>query len=385
MAEHSSPQHVAPGSETRAGELLAPPLPAGRRSQETILDLLPTLILGLLLIATIFWVQHGTGKYIQRVVIGIGIDIILVVSLNLSNGFTGVFSLGHIGFMALGAYSSAILTLPLKAKGLNLPDLPAWLAGVQLAYLPALLIGGLLAAIVGFLVGYPMMRLKGHYVAVATLGFLVIVRVVLINADAFTRGSRTFSGVLPYTTLWWVYAWAVITVYAVWRIVRSPYGRAMLAVREDEIAARSIGVNVLHARLVAFCVSAFLTGVAGGLWAHFLVSFSPNSFYFVETFAIITMLVVGGMGSISGSVIAAVGLTALSELLRNAERGVSLGPIHLPPLYGLSQILLSVFFVLVMIYRREGLMGSREIDIGWIPRRLRRAIASPAQRAPERR
>ena len=384
MAERSSSQQVAQSGDAQNGKPLAVPLSVGSPVLDVALDVLPIALLGVLLVLLLLWVDRGASGYIQRVVIGIGIDIILVVSLNLSNGFTGVFSLGHIGFMALGAYSSAILTLPLKAKALNLPDLPGWLAGVQMAYLPALLIGGLLAAVVAFLVGYPMMRLKGHYVAVATLGFLVIVRVVLVNADAFTRGSRTFSGVLPYTNLWWVYAWAVLTVYVVWRIVRSPYGRAMLAVREDDVAARAIGVNVLHARLVAFCVSAFFTGVAGGLWAHFLTSFSPNSFYFVETFAIITMLVVGGMGSISGSVIATVGLTILSEILRNAERGVSVGPVHLPPLYGLSQILMAVFFVLVMIYRREGLLGNREIDLRWLSRRLRQAIAAPAYQVSER-
>ncbi len=384
MAERSSSQQVAQSGDAQNGKPLAVPLSVGSPVLDVALDVLPIALLGVLLVLLLLWVDRGASGYIQRVVIGIGIDIILVVSLNLSNGFTGVFSLGHIGFMALGAYSSAILTLPLKAKALNLPDLPGWLAGVQMAYLPALLIGGLLAAVVAFLVGCPMMRLKGHYVAVATLGFLVIVRVVLVNADAFTRGSRTFSGVLPYTNLWWVYAWAVLTVYVVWRIVRSPYGRAMLAVREDDVAARAIGVNVLHARLVAFCVSAFFTGVAGGLWAHFLTSFSPNSFYFVETFAIITMLVVGGMGSISGSVIATVGLTILSEILRNAERGVSVGPVHLPPLYGLSQILMAVFFVLVMIYRREGLLGNREIDLRWLSRRLRQAIAAPAYQVSER-
>jgi branched-chain amino acid transport system permease protein len=326
-------------------------------------------------VAILVWVDRGSSAYIQRVVIGLAIDIILVVSLNLSNGFTGVFSLGHVGFMAIGAYTSAILTLPLHAKATNLPDLPGWLAGVQLDFLPALLIGGGLAAVVALLVGIPMLHLSGHYVAVATLGFLVIVRVVLINADAFTRGSRTFSNVLPYTNLWWAWAWAVITIYAVWRIVRSPYGRAMLVVRENQVAARAIGVNVLRARLTAFVVSAFFTAVAGGLWAHFLLSFSPNSFYFAETFEIIAMLVVGGMGSISGSVLGTVLITTLSETLRNAERGVSLGALTLPPLYGLSQILLSIFFVLVMIFRRQGLLGDREISL---PRLNHRQAETPA-------
>jgi branched-chain amino acid transport system permease protein len=302
------------------------------------------------------------SSYPVRVLIILGINIILVVALNLSNGFTGVFSLGHVGFMAIGAYVSSILTLTLRTKADNLPDLPAWLAHVQFSFLPALLTAGLLAAVIAWLIGIPLMRLSGHYVSVATLGFLVIVHIVLINWTQFTRGARTFSGVLQYTTLWWVYAWILITIYVVWRIVHSPYGRMLLAVREDGIAAQVVGINILRARQLAFVISAFLTAVGGGLMAHFLTSFSPATFYFVATFNYIIMLVVGGMGSISGSVLGAALVTLLSEVLRNAENGVQIGGLSLPPLYGISQIILAVVFVLIVVLRREGLMGNREID-----------------------
>ena len=166
----------------------------------------------------------------QGFAINLGIFIILTVSLNLTSGFTGVFSLGQIGFMALGAYVSAILTLPLEEKASYLPDLPAWLAGVHLdqvvgpvpaGFLAATLIAAALVSVIAWLVGRVLMRLSGHFVAVATLGFLVIVRVLLFNADAFTRGSRTFSNVTPYTNLWWTGAWALLVVYVVWRIKRS--------------------------------------------------------------------------------------------------------------------------------------------------------------------
>jgi branched-chain amino acid transport system permease protein len=303
-----------------------------------------------------------SNPYIGRVVIIMGINIILVVSLNLSNGFTGVFSLGHVGFMAIGAYASSLLSLDLTTKAANLPDLPAWFAHIQLGFLPSLLTAGLLAAIIAFLIGIPILHLSGHYVSVATLGFLVIVHIVLINWTQFTRGARTFSGVIQYTNIWWVYAWILITIYIVWRIVRSPYGRALLAVREDMIAAQAVGVNVLRARMLAFVVSAFLTAVGGGLMAHQLTSFSPATFYFTTTFNLIIMLVVGGMGSISGSVLGTVLVTMLSEILRNAELGIHLGKITLPPVYGLSQIILAIVFVSIVILRRKGLMGDREID-----------------------
>jgi branched-chain amino acid transport system permease protein len=266
--------------------------------------------------------------------------------------------------MALGAYGAAILTLPLREKQEYLPNLPRWLAGVHfdfrlgpfsLGFLAATLIAALLVALVALVVGLVLMRLSGHFVAVATLGFLVIVRVLLFNADSFTRGSRTFSNVTPYTNLWWVWAWALVTLYVVWRLKRSPFGRAMLAQREDRWAAQSVGIAVMPPRLLAFVVSAFFTAVAGSLYAHFITSISPTAFYFDLTFKVITMLVVGGMGSVSGSVIGTVLVVALAEGLRRVE-DVTL-------LYGISQIILAVIFILIIIFRREGLLGQREIPL----------------------
>jgi len=309
----------------------------------------------------------------QGLVINLAIFVILVVSLNLASGFTGVFSLGHIGFMAIGAYVAAILTLPLHEKAEYLPNLPGWLAGVHLdqmagpvpvGFLAATLVGGVITVVVAFLVGGVLMRLSGPFVAVATLGFLVIVRVILFNADGFTRGSRTFSNVTPYTNLWWAWAWAILVVYAVWRLKRSSYGRAMFAQKADRWAARSIGISILRPRLLAFVVSAFFTAVAGSLYAHFITSFSPTVFYFDLTFRVITMLVVGGMGSVSGSVIGATIVLLLAEALRRVE-DVTL-------LYGLSGILLAVFFIGIIIFRPEGIMGQREVSLArlWRPGRL---------------
>lgn len=321
-----------------------------------------------LIIAVVVWaivlaaLQRAGLAFWQGMVVNLGIWIILVVSLNLANGFTGVFSLGHIGFMALGAYTSALLTLPLATKQAYLPDLPAWLAGLHLdltvaglplGFLAATVIAGALAALVAWVVGRVLMRLSGHFVAVATLGFLVIVRVILFNADTITRGSRSFSNVTPYTNLWWVWGWVLVTLYVVWRIKRSALGRAMFAQREDRWAAQAIGVGVMETRLTAFVISAFFTAVAGSLYAHFITSFSPNVFYFDLTFRIIVMLVIGGMGSVSGSVLGALLVTVLAEVLRRMEDATLW--------YGISGISLSLFFLLIIIFRRQGLMGQREI------------------------
>ena len=344
---------VAPGDAPSTGSAIPP---ARRLAGPAVSIIAVAVVFALLdVIGQAFW---------QGLVINLAIFTILVVALNLSSGFTGVFSLGHIGFMALGAYTSAILTLPLREKGDYLPNLPGWLVGVHLdnqlgpipvGFLLATLIAGALVAVLAWLVGRVLMRLSGHFVAVATLGFLVIVRVVLFNADSFTRGSRTFSNVAPYTNLWWAGAWALIAVYVVWRLKRSPYGREMLAQREDRVAAQSIGIRVMEPRLLAFVVGAFFSAVAGALYAHFITSFSPTVFYFDLTFRVITMLVIGGMGSVSGSLIGAVAITILAEGLRRIE-DTSL-------LYGMSQIILAVMFLLIITFRREGLLGQREVPL----------------------
>jgi branched-chain amino acid transport system permease protein len=319
----------------------------------------------------------------QGLVINLAIFIILVVSLNLASGFTGVFSLGHIGFMALGAYLSAILTLPLREKANYLPNLPSWLASVHLdgmlgplplGWLIATLIAGVIVATLALLVGAVLMRLSGHFVAVATLGFLVIVRVILFNADDLTRGSRTFSNVTPYTNLWWAWAWAVVVVYVVWRLKRSPYGRAMFAQRRDRWAAQSVGISILRPRLLAFVVSAFFTAIAGSLYAHFITSFSPTVFYFDLTFRVITMLVVGGMGSVSGSIIGTAVILALAEGLRRVEDATLL--------YGLSGILLAVFFILVIVFRPDGIMGQREVSFDRLLARIRPVPDAGTPRGP---
>ncbi|HVU14953.1 MAG TPA: branched-chain amino acid ABC transporter permease [Phototrophicaceae bacterium] len=336
---------------------------AQRNGTLIVLGALVIFLIGLNLSGSDFW---------QSIVINLGMYIILSVALNLSNGFTGVFSLGHIGFMALGAYISAILTLPLSQKALYLPHLPAWLGvthfdllvgAFPLGFLAATLIAGLVVTLVALIVGLVLMRLSGTFVSLATLGFLVIVRIVLINANDFTRGSRTFSNVTQYTDLWWVYAWLLITVYVVWRIKFSPYGRSMFAQREDGVAAQSVGIVIMRPRLLAFCVSAFFTAVVGALWAHYLTSFSPNAFYFDLAFSVITMMVVGGMGSVTGSIIGPILVTIISESMRRVEDATQL--------YGITQIVLAVLFILVIIFRPGGLLGDREINFAAIWTRLR--------------
>lgn len=320
--------------------------------------------------------QQNLNNYYLRVLAVIAINIMLVVSLNLTNGFTGDFSLGPAAFMAIGAYTAALLTLPAATKVAMNPGLPVWLQATTTPFVIATIAGGVLATLVALVVGVPVLRLRGHYLAVATLGLMVIVRVLANNWQAVTRGARGINGIPAHTNIWWAYGWALVTIYAVWRLVHSPYGRAMTAIREDELSAAARGVRVFSTRMLAFATSAFFAGAAGSLWAHQITAITPSSFSFTITFNLIVMLVVGGMGSISGSVVGAVLLTILPELLRRVETNLAMGG---NPLYGLSQIVIALLAAGTMIYRRQGLLGGSELRLPTWGLRPKAQLRSPAQ------
>ena len=313
------------------------------------------------------------NDYFVRVATVICINALLVVSMGLANGFTGVFSLGHIGFVAVGAYVSGVLSLSPANKASYLPDLPAWIAAIHLGFLPSTIVAGLVCVVLAFLVGAPLMRLSGHFVSVATLGFLIIVNVLVVNSDTYTRGARTFTGVPIQTTLPWATGWLLLALVVLARIIYSPKGRAWRAVREDTIAAQAIGIAVLPTRLSAFVIGSFFAGVGGSLYGHYLGSFSSASFYFAYTFSLISMLVIGGMRSLTGALAGVLVGSLLSELLRNLERGFDLGIVAVPPIYGGSQIVLGVLFILIMIFRPSGIVGDHELSFGRIAALLHRA------------
>ncbi|MFO7739550.1 MAG: branched-chain amino acid ABC transporter permease [Desulfatiglandaceae bacterium] len=296
--------------------------------------------------------RHTLNDYILSIINFVGIYIILAVSLNITNGFTGLFSLGHPGFMAIGGYVTGILTFPAGRKSMLLPDMPAWLAGIETPFFPALLIGGVCASITALFVGVPVLRLRGHYLAVATMGFLIIVQVLIINMESLTRGPLGLNGLPLFTNLWWVFPWVVVTLYVSWKIKFSSYGRSMLAVRENEMAAQCLGVNLFRTRIVSFAIGAFFAGVAGGLWAHLVSAITPGSFSLILAFNIVVMVVVGGSGSISGSFIAGILFTMLTEVFRPLEESLDM--------YGLGEVLMALVLIVILIFRPGGLFGSRE-------------------------
>lgn len=295
--------------------------------------------------------QAALDDYVLSIVNFIGIYAILAVSLNLTNGFAGLFSLGHPGFMAIGGYVTAVLTFPASRKVMFL-TLPGWLAGIELAFLPALLAGGAAAALTAFLLGLPVLRLRGHYLAVATMGFLVIVQVFIENWESVTRGPLGLNGLAALTDLWWVYGWMLAAVYVSWKVKFSSYGRSMLAMREDSLAAQCLGVNLFRTRVAALAIGAFFAGVAGGLWAHLVTAITPGAFSLIMAFNIVVMVVVGGTGSITGAVVAAVVFSTVTEIFRPIEESFDA--------YGIAEILMALVLLVILIYRPSGLFGSRE-------------------------
>ena len=274
------------------------------------------LALGLALAVILQLCSGWIDSYTTQVIIFAAINVTLAVSLNLVMGETGQFSLCHAAFMAVGAYTSALLTG--KALPALLPHLSwsgtSWAS--QLSFLPVLLLAGLVAALAGLIVGGPSLRLRGDYLAMVTLGFGEIIRVLLQNTNA-VGGARGMDGILPATNLFWAIGVAVVTLYTIISLVRSTYGRGFLAVRDDEIAAAAMGIDTTRFKVTAFVIGAFFAGVAGALFAHAVEYISPEGFNFIRSFEIIVLVILGGLGRPVGVAIAAVLITLLNEWLRD--------------------------------------------------------------------
>ena len=292
--------------------------------------------------------------YYFRIIILIGISITLAVSLNIINGHAGQFSLGHAGFMAIGAYLSAFVTYFYASPYLEkLPEGSNKIILQNVFFLGAVIFGGICAAIAGYLVGLPSLRLRGDYLAIVTLGFGEIIRVVFLNVEKL-GGARGLSGVPAWSNFIWVYFFAWMTVLVSMRLVKSSIGRAFLAVREDEIAAEAMGVDTTRYKVQAFVIGSFFAGVAGGLYGHYLAYLNPAMFTFMKSFEVITMVVLGGLGSISGSILAAIILTFLPEGLRMAKE-------FLHSNSDPRMVIYSIMLIALMLTRPQGLLGRREL------------------------
>lgn len=300
------------------------------------------LLAALLLAAGISHFSGQIDPYYLDVLIGIGINVILAVSLNLVNGYTGQFSLGHAGFMSVGAYLAAAFSVFLAPRLFGPGEISAWQQGGF--FLLALLAGGGCAALTGLLVGVPSLRLKGDYLALVTLGFGEIIRVVFQNVESL-GGALGLNGIPAYTTIFWVLAFVGITIFVVTCLVHSTYGRGFLATHDDEIASEAVGLDTTRYKIVAFVVGAFFAGVAGGLYSHFKMTITPTGFDFTRSIEIVVMVILGGMGNTIGVILAAILLTLLPELLR--------------PIAEYRMVLYSFLLIVLMLMRPQGVFNFR--------------------------
>lgn len=292
------------------------------------------------------------NNYLFATMVTICLNIILASSLNLVVGFTGQLSLGHAGFMAIGAYTCAIITM--RVDGI-------------VGFLLGVISGAVLAAIFGLLVGLPTLRLRGDYLAIATLGMAEIIRVMLLNMG-ITRGAAGLSGVPRHVDWNWLFLFTAITLLFLWNYVRSSQGRRAIAVREDEIAAEAIGINTTRAKVQAFTVGAFFAGVGGALYASYFYVLKPEQFGFLRSIDILVIVVLGGLGSMTGTIIAAVLLAVVSALLAEVS--------------GLRMIIYALLLIVIMIFRPGGLMGSRELSLklfGFGRKKAKADDAAPAE------
>jgi branched-chain amino acid transport system permease protein len=287
-------------------------------------------------IVQIFLLTGILNDYYFTTIVTICINIILAVSLNLITGFTGQFSLGHAGFMSIGAYTCAIFTLNMSST----LGIGAFLIGTVLA--------ALAAGIVGVLVGLPTLRLRGDYLAIATLGLSEIIRIVFVNLD-ITNGAAGLSGIPRNVNWFWLFLFTMGTVVLITNFLKSTHGRSCISIREDEIAADSMGVNTTKYKVMAFVIGAICAGIAGALYSSFFYVIKPEYFGFLKSIDILVIVVFGGLGSVSGSILAAILLALISTLLQSFAE--------------IRMVLYALMLVVIMIFRPQGLMGSKEVSL----------------------
>ena len=314
----------------------------------------------------------GLPYYYAEIINLTGISIILAVSLNLITGYTGQFSIGHAGFMAVGAYASVFMTV-YYSEGLEqwLTSLVGATLAQSLVFLLVIIFGALVEAVAGLIVGIPSLRLRGDYLAIVTLGFAEIIRIIILNIDR-VGGATGFRGRVPpwdgrliipqYANFIWIGGFAVLTIIIVYNIVNSDTGRALISIREDELAAEAMGVNTTRYKVMSFVISSSFAGIAGALFGHFRQFLHTNDFQFIRSIEIIIMIVLGGMGSITGAVLGAIVITILPELLR-----------QLPgDLYSYRLVIYSALLIVIMLTRPQGVMGAKEFGLSWLKRPQRR-------------
>jgi len=320
-------------------------------------------IIGIIFLALLLlYANNHLSGYYHRLVLLFGINVILTLSLNITNGYAGIFSLGHGGLMLAGGYATALLTLPIEFKA-NALNLPLWLETIQLPFVLSIIIAGLIAMIVGLTILLPAFRLKGHYFILASMGINIIMINIAENVRSVTNGATGLRGAPPFTNIWWIFSILILLIYLMWTMLTSKYGRAVKSIGKDEGLAQALGVNISKYKALAFMISSFFTGVGGALWTHLILTISPSSFDLLVVFQVVMMMVIGGVSSITGSILGAAIITIVLEILQPVQEGMLIFGFQLPQMFGLAQVLLALFLIIIIINKPEGLMGEKEFSL----------------------
>lgn len=335
----------------------------GKHAQNRLLAYsTPVVLIGLLLVFALAVTLTG-DKALGRMAAETLVRVVLVVGLWIFVGNSGVVSFGHAGYMAIGAYCSAWLTLKPQMKSLFLPDLPVWLAQAEWPVFPAAIVSGLLAALIALISGAAILRLSGIAASIATFAFLAIVNTVYSNWEGVTGATSSVVGLSRYVDQWVALAWAAAAIVAANIYANSASGLALRATREDEVAASASGINMYRHRLLSLVLSGFFTGVSGALLGHSIGVLNPDSFYLGITFISLAMLVIGGVGSLSGAVVGVLSLSLVIEALVRLEQGVTFGSAELALPSGAQEILIGIVMILVLVLRPTGLLAGRELGL----------------------
>ncbi len=327
-------------------------------------------ILAMLLAGCLVWqAELFLGDYQIYILKLIFINAILALSLNLIYGFTGMFSLGEAGFIAIGAYVSALCILsPEQKEMMWILDPIIWpFSDIFTPFWVSVIAGGLVSALFALLIAVPVLRLGDDYLGIATLGFAEIIRVVITNATPITNGSLGIKGIPNHATLMTDFGWLLVTLIFMVRLLKSNYGNVFKCIRDNEIAAGVMGINVFWNKVLSFCLGAFFAGVGGALLGSHLSTIDPKMFNFLLTFNVLMFVVAGGLGSITGSLIGSTVITILLEWLRAIEEPMNLGFVEIPGIPGMRMVVFSLVLLCIILFRREGIMGMREWTWDMIP------------------
>lgn len=304
----------------------------------------------------------GASPATQRAATQMLVMVVITIGIYTFVGNSGLISFGHIAFVAVGAYATALMTIPSGLKKALLPALPGWLQNLHLSLPLALLVAGLLAAVLGGIIALLVMRLDGMAFSIASLAWLVSTSVVISNWSAVTRGTQTMVGIPTDLTIGSALPWVAVAIAVALGFQLSSRGFRLRATREDDVAAAAHGVRIRRERAVGLVVSAFVCGIGGGLYAHFLGALAPGDVYISLTVLTLLMLIIGGTRCLSGAVVGAVFVSALSEFLRRVESGVNLGFVQIPARPGIQQVILALLLLVTLLLRPTGITGGRELD-----------------------